>query len=575
MEKLKWILLMFVAAVTFGGCAGRHTPAWERLDTAQALLEEHPDSALAIIEAIDPTKLGGAEERGRYSLLHAMAIDKCGIDTTDASLIAPALSRYRHHGTADDRLKALYYAGRIASNADSLDAAMRQFVAASAYIPQATDTLAIGRLLIAQAVIKFSLYDYRSALEKSLAAAQLYDQCNAFNYAFDSYEKALGYAMMLDLNDSLPPILYRLGQLAPLSTNGIREFQALRLNVAIHTQDTTAVQEILGNLSCEEIDYSLAVEMLRGFLMLEDYEQAEYIFQLLQEPDGMVNRIKYWAVAVRLAENQQDYKRALDYFAVYDSLRETHDQLRLTQELQFSEERHLNELQVTQLKERNRFNTGIGICISLLILCGLIIALLRLRSVKMQKLLAEKSLEEARMKAELDASQLDNARLEASNLNMRLSSMEAELEILQSAQASQLVQADEVNKLLRNRIDLINFLLHQPNLNPGDSRKSMQNTLEAIIKEDQAFIENTRKAYENAYPRFYSYLKEHDLTPKEISYACLYLMGIRGFEIGELTGDSRHYHVNSSIRKKLGLGSRDSNLDKALQKIFYGLYPRR
>ncbi len=574
MEKLKWILLALVA-VAVCGCRQRHTAAWELMDTAQALMEDRPDSALAIVEAIDPATLGGAEERGRRSLLQAMAIDKCGIDTTDASIIAPALAWYRDHGTPDDRLKALYYAGRIASNADSLDAAMRHFVAATAYIHQSTDTLAIGRLLIAQAVIKFSLYDYQGALDKSLSAARLYEKRNAFNYAFDSYEKALGYAMMLDLNDSLPTILHKLGPLAPLCANGLREYQADRLNVAINTQDTIAVKEILRDLIPEEIDYSLAIEMLRGYLMLEDYEQANLIFQSIEEPDGMVNCLKYWAVAVRLAENQQDYKRALDYFAVYDSLRESHDQLRLTQELQFSEERHLNDLNITQLKERNRFNIAIGIGIMLLILCGLIMVLLRLRAMESQKLLTEKSLEEAKIKAELDAVNLDNARLETNNLHMRLAAMEAELEALHSAKESQEIQAGEVKDLLRNRIEILNTLLHQPMLAPGDSRRSLRNSLDAIIKEDQAFIEHTRKAYEKAYPRFYTYLKDIGLTPKEISYACLYLMGIRGFEIGELTGDSRHYHVNSAIRKKLGLGSRDANLDKTLQKLFHDLYPRR
>ncbi|MCC8176697.1 MAG: hypothetical protein LUC85_06185 [Bacteroidales bacterium] len=452
---------------------------------------------------------------------------------------------------------------------------MRKFVAASAYIPQATDTLAIGRLLIAQAVIKFSLYDYRSALDKSLTAARLYEQCNAFNYAFDSYEKALGYAMMLDLNDTLPSILNKMGQFVQFSPQGERCYQADCLNVAINTQDTVAAKEILSALSTVEIDYSLAIEMLRGFLMLEDYERANIIFPAIEEPEGMVNRLKYWAVAVRLAEDQQDYKHALDYFAVYDSLRETHDQLRLTQELQFSEERHLNELQVTQLKERNHFNIAIGICISLLILCGLIIALLRLRAMKAQKLLAEKSLGEAQIKAELDAVTLENTRLEANNLHMRLTAMEGELETLQSAKESQKIQADEVNDLLRNRIDILNALLQQPMLAAGDSRKSLRSSLDAIIQEDKAFIEHTRKAYEKAYPRFYAYLKDHDLTPKEISYACLYLMGIRGFEIGEMTGDTRHYHVNSTIRKKLGLGTRDANLDKTLQKLFFHLYPRR
>ncbi|MCC8175208.1 MAG: hypothetical protein LIO91_02085 [Bacteroidales bacterium] len=121
------------------GCGQRHTSAWSQLDVVDSLMEERPDTALQILQAIDVASLGGKEERGRYSLLHAMALDKCWIDTTDFSVIEPATQWYSNHGTPDERLKMWYYQGRIARNADSLDLAMQCYVHASYYIDHARD----------------------------------------------------------------------------------------------------------------------------------------------------------------------------------------------------------------------------------------------------------------------------------------------------------------------------------------------------------------------------------------------------------------------------------------------------
>ena len=109
----KWIKVlvpMLVFAVAVAGC-GRREMA--RLDDIESYVQARPDSALAQLRALDPHSLRSRRARARHSLLHAMALDKCYIDVTSDSIIAPAARYYRRHGSADEKMKALYYEGVV------------------------------------------------------------------------------------------------------------------------------------------------------------------------------------------------------------------------------------------------------------------------------------------------------------------------------------------------------------------------------------------------------------------------------------------------------------------------------
>lgn len=63
-------------------------------------MRQRPDTALALLKKLDREKLKNLRTRAKYSLLYAMALDKNGIDTTDLSIISPALEYYgKKHST--------------------------------------------------------------------------------------------------------------------------------------------------------------------------------------------------------------------------------------------------------------------------------------------------------------------------------------------------------------------------------------------------------------------------------------------------------------------------------------------
>ena len=87
------------------------------LSDIESYINEHPDSALSALREFDTTALRTRAVKAKYSLLHAMALDKNYIDTADTRIIQPAVDYYERHGSNEERLKALMYQGTVLQNA--------------------------------------------------------------------------------------------------------------------------------------------------------------------------------------------------------------------------------------------------------------------------------------------------------------------------------------------------------------------------------------------------------------------------------------------------------------------------
>ena len=59
----------------------------EELDWAEAVMEEHPDSALALLDTLDRNRLRTRGAKARHALLYSQALDKNWIDLSTDSII--------------------------------------------------------------------------------------------------------------------------------------------------------------------------------------------------------------------------------------------------------------------------------------------------------------------------------------------------------------------------------------------------------------------------------------------------------------------------------------------------------
>lgn len=125
MRRPLYSIVLFIAIFLLASCGNRKTAAM--LNDIETYIQAYPDSALATIRAIDTTTLTTRSLRAHYALLHVMALDKNWIDTTDVSVVMPAVEYYTKHGDADQKMKSYYYLGRIQQNGHGFDAAIISF----------------------------------------------------------------------------------------------------------------------------------------------------------------------------------------------------------------------------------------------------------------------------------------------------------------------------------------------------------------------------------------------------------------------------------------------------------------
>ncbi len=105
--------ILFTVAVVSCGKNSSCSRVGTTLKGIESYIHERPDSALAVLESIDPAKLRSARLRAEYSLWYTAALDKNYIDTTDLEVIRPAYEYYSRHGRPVDKMRANYYRGCI------------------------------------------------------------------------------------------------------------------------------------------------------------------------------------------------------------------------------------------------------------------------------------------------------------------------------------------------------------------------------------------------------------------------------------------------------------------------------
>lgn len=101
----------------------------------------------------------------------------------------------------------------------------------------------------------------------------------------------------------------------------------------------------------------------------------------------------------------------------------------------------------------------------------------------------------------------------------------------------------------------------------GKISDTSESEIKSVVDNRQMLLDYLRQYTSMTYPELESYLTEHGLSERERDFCNLYLLGLRGNEIGQYLGLARHYSVSSGIRKKLGLGEHDVNIDTHLRQL--------
>lgn len=551
------IYLLLCAAlllVLHAACSGSgRSPATDSMDRADSLMIEKPDSALHILDAIDASTLRGDSEKARYALLRSMALDKNYIDTTDFSVLQPAIDYYNRHGSPDEKLRTLYYQGRIYQNRQEYDSAMSIFLKAENLRDKISDTLMFAHLLVAQGYVYHVSYQTEDFCNNDLAAAELYKKIGRPDYEISALLKALNGLVILDNAQKADSVLALASALAEKHPEYRELVEPEALTCRIRFGNPDEVRELLSELP----DLSLLSDMTKmdicnGFLRLNEGQKALEVFRSIEVTPELEKSLRYLFIKPKVLAAAGDYKDAYQALTIYSDANEEEDNKIYTQKTEQAEQRY--NMQLASLREIQKRDRIIWITICGVLALSVLAAIIfyRLRMSRAKQIIAEREKERLQLAAE--------------NMRHRISMLKDESESLrQILEKSRL--APSIADVIRERLEMLNGLLAARITDNPAYLKNYEKWVKQITQNRTEFMESTRKALQASHPKFMQYLEEHGLDTSEIDYVCLYAIGLRGKDVGEYTQIKRHYHISSAVRKKLGLSEQDTNLGNYIRRL--------
>lgn len=99
---------------------GHTSSVYPLLDKAEMCLETAPDSAFVVLDSLDRRMLATPELKARHALLYSQALEKCGIEVYNDSIISIALDYYSAIGDEENAQKARECLNKINENASIL-----------------------------------------------------------------------------------------------------------------------------------------------------------------------------------------------------------------------------------------------------------------------------------------------------------------------------------------------------------------------------------------------------------------------------------------------------------------------
>lgn len=523
---------------------------YSRLETIETIIEEYPDSALIMIREIPSNQITNKKSQAMYSLLHAMALDKNHIDITSDSVISPALSYYRLHGSSDDKMKAFYYRGVAENNASDWEEALNFYVRAERFEDKCNDRIAVGRLHKAKMLIYKDIFEFEKADLEGRRAAFAYLEgqdtsryfttlleCGILNQGCGCMEKA---KEIVDTVSSHWP-----------SLSMVQKSKCYYLLLALHDKSdinglTSLIQQYLNEIPPPNVNWMIVAD---SFLSCGEYEKARYAvdqyykYRYQDNVQSIPSRI-----LAEIYMGLGDYYKSAKAYAEYVSSSDKTDLAIFSSDAKFVEEKYKSEIR------RIRHENAIGI----LALCITVIILICIIVFHVIKSYVSKTQSEKKEHLK----QIQKLEAEKERYTKLYDTVLKEKKRLQRTKDDG-VLSKEVLKLVEERLNVLNrFVMAHIS---GTFSKNAAMELDELMRDQNHFLESTRMSFALSHHGFLKYLEAHGLDNWEIGCCCLYCIGLNGSEIADYLQRNYYYKISAKIRRKLGL-DRSTNLNTFLLK---------
>lgn len=583
MKSLFLVILLLLGINGIVSCSGSRQN--EAFDMAESLMETNPDSALSILKGMDKSQLHSKAVQARYALLLSMALDKNFIDTTTFDVLQPAIDYYLKKGSADEKLRTYYYQGRIFQNKGEKDSALNSFIKGLDEAPRSNDSLCIARTLVAQGGLYYEFHDIDDYMQNYLSAARIYKKYSYSFHEFDCLLNALNGTIILG-DKSLTDSLLNLFDGNNLSDDQLSKLKGYKLSHISKFGSEEDVSKFVNNQdNITGLDVTGTLNLAYAYNRTGENNKALQILNAVDESGLEYDTLKYLSISVSVLKDLGDYKGAFERYWDFSYRIDLIDESKFEQKAQSVEEKHRIELQAKDdsIKKTNII-WGCAGGIVLLVMGGFLLILL-VRGYKIKKDLSDEKakgaqLENENLKKEKERLDLENKNLqlerdkkalEAENLANRVEALENESESLKNLLESHDDIPLEVQQAIQVRIEMLNSLLAGYITDNDQYEKQYEKWVKQLTDNIGEFMNSNRLAFQISHPRFIKYFEDHNLTPDEINYVCLYAIGLRGKEVGNYMKKRSHVNISSAIRKKLGIDKHETYLGIYVRKLLKDL----
>ena len=542
--------ILFLGTFLFCTCSSR-----ERTETsflqAESLLEEHPDSALQLLQTLPALQELSHKESARYALLLARATDKCEKSLLPCdSLLNLALNYYDND--EKERAVALLYKGRLEIEINSTKEAIAHLQEALTILKNYPKEIEIKRHTLSSLG---NTYYRTSFIEEAIKAYQeLYKYCITDKDKYIALNDISSYYCMTDNKDST------------ITT------QHKALEYAIASKDSSMIAISKLNLSVyydefEELDSALyhAYSALQWFpsgkvpgnlyghlgtLLFEKGDNPDsaiyYLNKNIENTTDITGKAAALLSLYDIEKEQGNYKAASAYLEehveILDSMYSTEQYSELQQLInKYNIKIHIRE---EQIKEQHRLQ----LIITLFIFCCLLIILFYQYHINKRKriqLIYQQNLKQTQYK-------LSSMQTIIEDNQSIISLLQEEQRNLKQDQANKIDEIQErestIERLRQEKHELRNWLFTQSDIYKRIIALSKQKVSDkkAMKVLTNAELKKLQKIIFEIYADYISYLQKKypKLTEEDILYLCLNEAKLQPLTIALCFGYNNTHPIN-------------------------------
>lgn len=186
-RMLRYILLPFLSLLVWS-CSCQPSGIDATLAEAERLMDVRPDSALTLVESVDPSAIHSRSTRALHALLLTQAQFKNYIDVPNDSLISIAVDYYDSSRDSYRKMLSLYYFGRVRLQSKDYSKSLYSFIKAKDLAESLDDDFWVAMCVQRIADIYHNTYNYSEEIKNTRI------ECERFRKA--GMADHLNYAML-------------------------------------------------------------------------------------------------------------------------------------------------------------------------------------------------------------------------------------------------------------------------------------------------------------------------------------------------------------------------------------------